>query len=99
MLETSRLLVSTIFERRTDVSIKRNLALMLSHMLRWERVVFLDDDIRVPNPDDLSKAAGLLDTHAAVGLRVGGFPDNSMVCHAFRDAGGGTRIRSSVAGL
>jgi hypothetical protein len=61
---------------------------MLSHMLGWERVVFLDDDIRVPDPDDLSKAAGLLDTHAAVGLRVGGFPDNSVVCHAFRDAGG-----------
>lgn len=87
-LATSQLLASTIFQRRTDVSAKRNLALVLSHMLGWERVVFLDDDIRIPNPGDLSNAAGLLDTHNAVGLGIGGFPDNSMVCHAFREAGG-----------
>jgi hypothetical protein len=87
-LGTSRLLAGTIFEQRSDQSTKRNLGLMLSHMLGWERVVFLDDDIRVPDPGDLSKATGLLNIHAAVGLRIGGFPDNSVVCHAFRDAGG-----------
>ena len=87
-LETSRLLAGTIFEQRTDLSTKRNLALVLSHMLRWKRIIFLDDDIRVPNPGDLSRAAGLLDTHAAVGLGIGGFADNSMVCHAFRKVGG-----------
>jgi hypothetical protein len=87
-LETSRLLEGTIFERRTDVSTKRNLALLLSHMLRWKRVVFLDDDIRVPNPGDLCKAVSLLDAHSAVGLGIGGYPDNSTVCHAFREAGG-----------
>jgi len=89
-LKTSRLLAGTVFERRTDLSTKRNLALMLSHMLRWKRIVFLDDDIRVPEPLDLSRAAGLLDTHTAVGLGIGGFPDNSVVCHAFR-AGGGSQ--------
>jgi hypothetical protein len=87
-LETSRLLAGTVFEQRSDQSAKRNLGLMLSHMVGWERVVFLDDDIRVPDPDDLSRATGLLNTHAAVGLRIGGFPDNSVVCHAFRDVGG-----------
>jgi hypothetical protein len=87
-LETSRLLAGTIFERQTDVSTKRNLGLLLSHMLRWKRVVFLDDDIRVPDPADLGKAVSLLGTHAAVGLGIDGFPDNSMVCHAFREAGG-----------
>jgi hypothetical protein len=87
-MQTSRLLADTIFERKTDVSTKRNLGLMLSHMLRWKRVVFLDDDIRVPNPEDLRTAVSLLDAHAAVGLGIGGFPDNSMVCHAFREAGG-----------
>ena len=87
-LATSSLLAGTMFERRTDVSTKRNLALMLSHALRWKRVVFLDDDIRVPDPGDLTKAVGLLDSHTAVGLGIGGFPDNSMVCHAFREAGG-----------
>lgn len=87
-LATSRLLAGSIFERRTDTSAKRNLALVLSHMLGWERVVFLDDDIQVPDPGDLSRAAGLLDTHTAVGLGNAGFPDNSVVCHAFRDSGG-----------
>jgi hypothetical protein len=87
-LKTSRLLADTIFERQTDVSIKRNLALLLCHMLRWKHVVFLDDDIRVPDPADLSRAASLLGTHTAVGLGIGGFPDNSTVCHAFREAGG-----------
>jgi hypothetical protein len=87
-LETSRLLERTIFRRRIDLSAKRNLALMLSHMLGWKRVVFLDDDIQVPDPRDVSRAAGLLDIHAAVGLGVDGFPDNSVVCHAFRDLGG-----------
>jgi len=87
-LETSQLLVGTIFERRTDVSAKRNLALVLSRVLGWKRVVFLDDDIEVPDADDLSKAVGLLDAHTVVGLGVGGFPDNSVVCHAFREAGG-----------
>jgi hypothetical protein len=87
-LETSRLLAGTMFERRSDVSAKRNLGLVLSRMLGWDRVVFLDDDIRVPCPDDLSKAVGLLDTHNAVGLGIGGFPDNSVVCHAYRAVGG-----------
>ena len=87
-LETSRVLAGTMFEQRSDLSTKRNLALMLSHMLGWDRVVFLDDDIQVPDPGDLSKAAGLLDTHTAVGLGIGGFPDNSVVCHAFRKVGG-----------
>lgn len=87
-METSQLLTGKIFERRTDVSVKRNLALALSNKLRWERIVFLDDDIRVPEPGDLSKAAGLLSAHSAVGLGIGGFPDNSMVCHAFRAVGG-----------
>jgi hypothetical protein len=87
-LATSRLLVGTIFERRADTSTKRNLALLLSHMLRWRRVVFLDDDIHIPDPADLSRAVSLLDIHTAVGLRIEGFPDNSVVCHAFREAGG-----------
>jgi len=86
--ETSRLLAGTAFARRTDLSAKRNLALMLSHMLRWSRILFLDDDITQVNPHDVRKASGLLDTYSAVGLQIGGFPDNSVVCHAYREAGG-----------
>jgi hypothetical protein len=86
--ETSRLLAGSMFERRTDLSTKRNMALKLSHLLGWERVVFLDDDIQVPDPGHLRQAVSLLDTHSAVGLGIGGYPDNSVVCHAFRIAGG-----------
>ena len=88
MLDTSRLLGGTVFARRTDLSAKRNLALMLSRMSGWSRILFLDDDITGLNPNDMRKASGLLDTHNAVGLRIGGFPDHSVVCHAYRQAGG-----------
>jgi hypothetical protein len=86
--ETSRLLAGTVFERRTDISAKRNMGLMLSRMLGWSRVLFLDDDITELDPDDVRRASGLLDTYNAVGLYVGGFPDHSVVCHAYRQAGG-----------
>jgi hypothetical protein len=86
--ETSRLLEGTVFARRTDLSTKRNLALMLGHMLRWSRILFLDDDITELKADDVRRASGLLDIYNAVGLRIGGFPDHSVVCHAYRDAGG-----------
>ncbi len=81
--ETSRLLSRTIFARRTDLSAKRNLGLMLSRMLGWSRILFLDDDIIAPNPGELRKASGLLARHHAVGLHIGGFPDHSVVCHAY----------------
>lgn len=86
--ETTRLMAGTIFARRTDTSAKRNLGLMLSHMIGWRRIVFLDDDIRVPEPADLSRAASLLAIYNAVGLSIDGFPDNSVVCHAYRAVGG-----------
>jgi hypothetical protein len=86
--ETSRLLARTRFARKTDTSAKRNLGLILSHMIGWERIVFLDDDILVRDPDHLRQAAGLLDTYNAVGLTIGGYPDNSVVCHAYRIVGG-----------
>jgi hypothetical protein len=86
--QTSRLLAGTVFARQTDISAKRNIGLVLSRMLGWSRIMFLDDDITELNPDDVRHASGLLDTHDAVGLNVGGFPDNSVVCHAYRDSGG-----------
>jgi hypothetical protein len=86
--QTSRMLAGTVFARRTDLSTKRNLVLMLGHMLSWKRVLFLDDDITAVKPDDVRKASGLLDTYSAVGFQIGGFPDHSVVCHAYRDAGG-----------
>jgi hypothetical protein len=86
--ETSRLLAGTVFAQRSDLSAKRNLGLVLSRRLGWSRVLFLDDDITELHPADVRHASGLLDTHNAVGLQVGGFPDHSVVCHAYRQAGG-----------
>jgi hypothetical protein len=86
--ETARVLASTKFYRPADTSTKRNLGLMMCRMLGWKRIVFLDDDIEIPNPVDLEAAAGLLDVHNIAGLFVDGYPDNSVVCHAYRKAGG-----------
>ncbi len=85
---TTSMLAETVFARRGDLSTKRNLALMLSRMLGWERILFIDDDITGLNPDDMRSASGLLDFYNAVGLHVDGFPDHSVVCHAYRQAGG-----------
>jgi glycosyltransferase involved in cell wall biosynthesis len=86
--ETCRVLEGTRFSRWTDLSLKRNFGLLLARLVGWERVVLLDDDIEVPEPMDLRDAAGLTDHYAAVGLSIAGMPDNSVVCHAYRAAGG-----------
>jgi hypothetical protein len=86
--KTTAQLENTRFEQRTDISLKRNLGLLIARVAGWERIVFLDDDIEVPNPLDLRRAAALTDDHAGAGLTVRGYPDNSVVCHAYREAGG-----------
>jgi mono/diheme cytochrome c family protein len=76
------------FRSRTDTSMKRNVGLAVAHMMPgWRAVLFLDDDIAV-SAADVRGAAGLLGEYDAVGLANGGFPDNSVVCHANRAAGG-----------
>lgn len=87
-LRSSQLLAPTRFRRPADTGAKRNLGLLLSHLVGWERVVFLDDDIEIHDPEHLKQASALLDTHNVVGLFIDGFPDNSVVCHAYRIAGG-----------
>ncbi|MET7395238.1 hypothetical protein ABZS66_17290 [Dactylosporangium sp. NPDC005572] len=77
-----------MFDRKTDTSLKRNLGLALARMVGWRFVLFLDDDIRVENARDIQDAAALAETHTAVGLINYGFPDNSVVCHAYRKVGG-----------
>jgi hypothetical protein len=86
-LQTSTVLGASRLTRRTDTSAKRNLGLVLARLLGWKNVVFLDDDITVPDATDLERAAALLDGRDGVGLHIGGFPDNSVVCHANRETG------------
>jgi hypothetical protein len=87
-LRSSELLSGTPFARGSDLSLKRNMALTLSKMLGWSRLLFLDDDITVGSGDHVRTASGLLDVYHAVGFHNTGYPDNSVVCHAYRDAGG-----------
>ncbi|MFB9322243.1 hypothetical protein [Cryptosporangium minutisporangium] len=75
--------------RRSDVSRKRNLALLLARASGVRRLLFLDDDVAVPDRGDVRRATGGLDQgFTTVGLPVGQFPDHSVVCHAHRLAGG-----------
>ncbi len=79
--------------RSSDLSLKRNVGLLLARLRGWSKVLFLDDDI-----DPLSDMSGLdpavvgriateLDTRQVAGLVCKSFPDNSVVCHARRLAG------------
>ena len=71
-----------------DLSVKRNLGLVLARMLDWKRLMLLDDDIygiREQHVDTL--VAGLSD-HNVSALIPDQFPDNSVVCHANRLGGG-----------
>jgi hypothetical protein len=88
---TTRLLRNTEFAHSSDTGSKRNLALLLARLMGWQRIVFMDDDIKVPDPGDLVRASQLLDRYTAVGLQISRFPDNSVVCHAHRETGGGQR--------
>ncbi|GAA1028078.1 hypothetical protein GCM10009557_11780 [Virgisporangium ochraceum] len=88
VFETSGILRRENMARSTDVSAKRNVGLAVARMAGLHRVLFLDDDMRIPEAESLKVAAGLLRSHDAVGLKLEGFPDNSVVCHANRETGG-----------
>ena len=44
----------------SDLSMKRNIGLVLARMLRWQRIFFLDDDIRDINPPDVHETVAML---------------------------------------
>ena len=71
----------------TDLSIKRNIALILARMLNWHSIFFLDDDIRDITYLNLQKTVDMLGSYPAAGLWITEFPDNSIACHANRMTG------------
>ena len=71
-----------------DLAFKRNLGLVLGRTAGWTAILFLDDDIVDLVPDRVLRATGSLEHHTVVGMRATQFPDNSVVCHARRLAGG-----------
>jgi hypothetical protein len=47
----------------------------------------LDDDVTLSRTDNVARLAGQLDRYQVAGMIVREHPDNSVVCHARRDAG------------
>ncbi len=83
----------------TDLSTKRNVGLLLARMLRWQRIFFLDDDIRDITYPDLQHTVSMLETYPTVGIRIIKYPDNSIVCHANRETDGFQDVFVSGAAL
>ena len=83
----------------TDLSMKRNIGLVLAKMLGWQRIFFLDDDIRDITYPDLQRTVDMLGSFSAAGMWVTDFPDNSIVCHANRLTGGSQDVFVSGAAL
>lgn len=71
----------------SDLSLKRNLGLLVSRMMGWRSIFFMDDDIRDLTFSAVRFAEGLLARYGRVAFRVLDYPDNSVVCHANRDYG------------
>jgi hypothetical protein len=74
--------------RLLDLSLKRNIGVLLARLIGWRFVLFLDDDMTHISPTTVRRAASALGRYTAVGMAVHDFPDNSVVCHAHRLAGG-----------
>jgi hypothetical protein len=77
--------------RTSDLSLKRNTGLLLARTLGWERIFFLDDDIRWISADAVLSTVSLLGPdgsgYRTAGMSVKDYPDNSVVCHARREVG------------
>lgn len=80
--------------RTNDLSLKRNLGLLIARLHGWSRILFLDDDITSAtgsrtglDPFTARRIGEELASRQVAGLICRSFPDNSVVCHARRLAG------------
>jgi hypothetical protein len=67
-----------------DLSLKRNLGLLIGRMAGWKTVLFLDDDIAGLSVNKVRRVVSALEHCAVAGMPATDFPDNSVVCHARR---------------
>jgi hypothetical protein len=69
-----------------DTATKRNVGLALARLMGWRSVLFLDDDVRELRNRQLRKGISLIAPggYQAAGWSCTDFPDNSVVCHAYR---------------
>jgi glycosyltransferase involved in cell wall biosynthesis len=82
-----------------DLSMKRNIGLVLARLLGWTRLMFLDDDIYSVGQRDVAALAAALENHSVSALIPKWFPDNSVVCHAHRLGGGEQDVFASASGI
>ena len=71
-----------------DIARKRNVGLLLARLSGWQTVMFLDDDVTGMVASEVAAAAALTARYEAAGFKITDYPDNSVVCHAHRLAGG-----------
>jgi hypothetical protein len=82
-----------------DLSMKRNIGLVLARLLGWTRLMFLDDDIYRVSRKDVAALAAALDDQSVSALIPKRYPDNSVVCHAHRLGGGDQDVFASASGI
>jgi hypothetical protein len=73
--------------RQSDLSLKRNIGLILARLLGWTKIMYLDDDIYGIHAGQLAKVSAQLENYPVTGLVSRQYPDNSVVCHANRLSG------------
>lgn len=69
-----------------DLPIKRSFALSHAIAKRHQKILFIDDDIRIPNESWLTIGSNCLDDYAVAGCFVDNFIDTSVVGHLEREA-------------
>lgn len=69
--------------RASDLSLKRNLGLLLAETMDWSKIAFVDDDVMLSD-NDLTRMAFQLEAHGIAAMACRHFPDNSVFCHARR---------------
>lgn len=82
-----------------DLSMKRNIGLILARLLGWTRLMFLDDDIYGVTHHNVAALAAALEDHSVSALIPKKYPDNSVVCHANRLGGGDQDVFASASGI
>jgi hypothetical protein len=71
-----------------DIARKRNVGLLLARLAGWRTIMYLDDDIRDLTPGAVAQAAAMISQFPVAGFEISHYPDNSVVCHAYRLIGG-----------
>ncbi|MGA5298877.1 hypothetical protein ACPCHT_03060 [Nucisporomicrobium flavum] len=86
-------------DRSSNLSLKRNVGLLLARYRGWQKIMFVDDDIVGITRDQVARVVHHLETNRFAGFKTLDYPDNSVVCHASRLAGRPQGIFVSGAAL